>query len=226
MTAAVLAGPARAEAVAAVAGMTICALGGMRERRAQGHRRAPGQDGADLPAAIDPDAGPRAHRVDAAAVRAGRYCGGDGLGTAGCGGDRPGPGPVRDVGGAPGRVPGADVAGVPGRDRGGVRAGDLPAGPLERGPGPAGGDGPADRYAAHRQRRGLRPDGFQRLAGPGAEIHDEPGGAAHHGRAAAGGQAGRRRARRAACPAAGRAGLRRRRHGGDRPRCRGPGRRR
>jgi hypothetical protein len=32
MAAAVLAGPARAEAVAAVAGMTICALGGMRER--------------------------------------------------------------------------------------------------------------------------------------------------------------------------------------------------
>src|SRR5882672_2794510 len=141
----VLAGPARAEAVAAVAGMTICALGGTRERRAQDHQRAPGPDGAGLPAAVDPDAGPRAHRVDAAAVRAGRHRDRPGLGTEGCGGDRPGSGPVRDVGGAPGRVPGADVAGVPGRGRGGARAGDLPAGPLECGPGPARGDGPADR---------------------------------------------------------------------------------
>src|SRR5712691_12323162 len=150
MAAAVLTGPARAEAVAAVAGMTISALGGTGERRAQDHRRAPGQDGADLPAPVDPDAGPRAHRVDAAAVRAGRHGGGAGLGTEGCGSDRPGPGPVRHVGGAPGGIPGADVAGVPGRDRGGVRAGALPAGPLECGPGPAGGDGPADRYAADR----------------------------------------------------------------------------
>src|SRR6266480_2989440 len=100
MAAAVLAGPARAEAVAAVAGMTICALGGMRERRTQNHEQPPGTGGASLPAAIDPDAGPRAHRVDPAAVRAGRHGGGAGLGTAGCGGDRPGPGPVRDVGGA------------------------------------------------------------------------------------------------------------------------------
>src|ERR1700732_793872 len=107
-----LAGSARAEAVAAVAGMTFCALGGTGERRAQDHRRAPGPDGAGLPAPVDPDAGPRAHRGDAAAVRAGR-CGRDaGLGTAGCGSDRPGPGPVRDVGSAPGRLPGADVAGV------------------------------------------------------------------------------------------------------------------
>jgi len=49
MAAAVLTGPARAEAVAAVAGMTISALGGTGERRAQDHRRAPGQDGANLP---------------------------------------------------------------------------------------------------------------------------------------------------------------------------------
>src|SRR5207253_6132884 len=50
MAAPVLAGPARAEAVAAVAGMTFCALGGSGERRAQDHRRAPGPDGAGLPA--------------------------------------------------------------------------------------------------------------------------------------------------------------------------------
>src|SRR6266404_8987741 len=101
MAAAVLTGPARAEAVAAVAGMTISALGGTGERRAQDHRRAPGPDGAGLPAPVDPDAGPRAHRVDAAAVRAGRHRGRPGLGTARRRGDRPGPGPVRNVGGAP-----------------------------------------------------------------------------------------------------------------------------
>jgi hypothetical protein len=38
--AAVLAGPARAEAVAALANMTICVLGGSSERRAQNHRAA------------------------------------------------------------------------------------------------------------------------------------------------------------------------------------------
>src|ERR1700730_720170 len=115
MSAAVrLAGPARAEAVAAVAGMTICALGGTRERRAQDHQRAPCPDRAGLPAAVDPDAGPRAHRVDAAAVRAGRHRGGAGLGGPGCGGDRPGSGPVGDVGGAPAGGPGAGVAAVRG----------------------------------------------------------------------------------------------------------------
>src|SRR5258707_14736234 len=61
--------------------MTICALGGTGERRAQDHQRAPGPDGAGLPAAVDPDAGPRAHRVDAAAVRAGRHRDRAGLGT-------------------------------------------------------------------------------------------------------------------------------------------------
>src|SRR5260370_12097713 len=104
MAAAVLTGPARAEAVAAVAGMTISALGGTGERRAQDHRRAPGPDGANLPAPVDPDAGPRAHRVDAAAVRAGRHGGGAGLGTQGCGRERPGPGPVRPVARPPGGV--------------------------------------------------------------------------------------------------------------------------
>src|SRR5262249_60566820 len=36
------------------------------------------------------------------------------------------------------------------------------------------------------RRRGLGHGRLQRLAGPGPEIHDEPGGTAHHGRAAAG----------------------------------------
>jgi len=49
VSAAVLAGPARAEAVAALANMTISALGGTRERRAQDHEQSPGQGGADLP---------------------------------------------------------------------------------------------------------------------------------------------------------------------------------
>src|SRR5260370_389474 len=104
--------------------MTSCALrGGSGERGAQDHQRAPGQDGAGLPAPVDPGPGPRAHRVDDAAVRAGGYRGRAGLGTGGRGGHRPGPGPVGDVGGAPGRVPGADVAGLPGRGRvGDVRA--------------------------------------------------------------------------------------------------------
>jgi hypothetical protein len=49
MAAAVLAGPARAEAVAVVANMAISALGGARERRAQDYEQAPGAEGADLP---------------------------------------------------------------------------------------------------------------------------------------------------------------------------------
>jgi hypothetical protein len=49
VSAAVLAGPARAEAVAALANMTICVLGGAVERRAQDHQQPPGTDGGDLP---------------------------------------------------------------------------------------------------------------------------------------------------------------------------------
>jgi hypothetical protein len=47
MGAAVLAGPARAEAVAALANMTISVLGGSSERRTQNHGQSPGTGGAD-----------------------------------------------------------------------------------------------------------------------------------------------------------------------------------
>jgi hypothetical protein len=49
MSAAVLAGPARAEAVAALANMTICVLGGTGERRAQDPQQPPGPHSGDLP---------------------------------------------------------------------------------------------------------------------------------------------------------------------------------
>ena len=49
MGAVVLAGPARAEAVAALANMTICVLGGAGERRAQDNEQSPGTGGAALP---------------------------------------------------------------------------------------------------------------------------------------------------------------------------------
>jgi hypothetical protein len=45
MGAAVLAGPARAEAVAALANMTISVLGGSSERRAQDNEQSPGTRG-------------------------------------------------------------------------------------------------------------------------------------------------------------------------------------
>src|SRR5260370_10322257 len=69
MTAAVLAGPARAEAVAALANMTISVLGGAGERRAQDHEQSPGPDGAGLPAAVHDGPGPRAHRAGPEPVR-------------------------------------------------------------------------------------------------------------------------------------------------------------
>ena len=73
-----------------VAGMTSCALGGrLSERRAQDHRQAPGEGRPCLPAPVDPGPGPRAHRVDDAAVCPGGHRGRAGLGTAGRGGDRP-----------------------------------------------------------------------------------------------------------------------------------------
>ena len=49
MSAAVLSGPARAEAVAALANMTISALGGARERRAQDNEQPPRTGGDLLP---------------------------------------------------------------------------------------------------------------------------------------------------------------------------------
>ena len=72
MSAAVLAGPARAEAVAVLANMTSAALGGCGERRAEDHQLSPGTAGGGLPAPVLDGAGPRAHRVHDAPVRAGR----------------------------------------------------------------------------------------------------------------------------------------------------------
>src|SRR6266851_3024468 len=104
MSTAVLSGPARAEAVAALANMTICALGGTRERRAQDHELAPGADGANLPAAILDGPGPRAHRVDQEPVRPGGHGGRVGQGSYVDRGDRDQPAYIGDVGGGPGEV--------------------------------------------------------------------------------------------------------------------------
>src|SRR5687767_3340312 len=103
MSAAVLAGPARADAVAVLANMTVAALGGAGERRTQDRNRSPVPDGADLPAPVLDGAGPRAHRVDDAPVRPGRGGGRPGLGTPGRGSDRHRPGGLRAVGGGPGK---------------------------------------------------------------------------------------------------------------------------
>src|SRR5258706_14241222 len=81
MTAAVLAGPARAEAVAAVANMTISALGGTSERRAQDHELSPGPGGHHLPAPVLDGPGPGPHRVDQEPVRPGGHGGRAGLGA-------------------------------------------------------------------------------------------------------------------------------------------------
>src|SRR5450759_1419702 len=70
MAAAVLAGPVRAEAVAALANMTISVLGGTRERRAEDHGLSPGAAGGGLPAPVLDGAGPRPRRVHDAPVRA------------------------------------------------------------------------------------------------------------------------------------------------------------
>src|SRR6266487_3567399 len=90
--AAVLTGPARAEAVAVVANMTAAALrpgvGGSGERRAQDHRAASGTGGAGLSAAVVDGAGPRARRVHDAAVRAGGGGSPAGLAAQRRGGDR------------------------------------------------------------------------------------------------------------------------------------------
>src|SRR5215210_4338313 len=102
MGAAVLAGPARAEAVAVLANMTLAAMGGAGERRAQDRNRSSIPDGADLPAPVLDGAGPRAHRVDDAPVRPGRGGGRAGLGPAGRGSDRHRPGDVRAMGSGPG----------------------------------------------------------------------------------------------------------------------------
>ena len=102
------------------------------------------------------------HRVDPAAVRAGR----DRRRTRLAGrADRRGrrrPGRVRTVRRRTRRLPADRRPDVHGRGRGGVRAGGVPAGAVQRRPDPADGVGPADRHAAHRHRRRLRPGQRQR----------------------------------------------------------------
>src|SRR5664280_3799120 len=100
MTTAVWTGPARAEAVAVLANMTVAALGGGDERRVQDRSGAPVPDSGGLPAAVLDGPGPQPHRVHDAPVRAGRAgrtarvgahrCRSDrhrfgGLGSLGCG---------------------------------------------------------------------------------------------------------------------------------------------
>ena len=219
-----MSGPARAEAVAALANMTISALGGTGERRAQDHEQSPGQGGADLPAAILDGPGPRAHRVDQEPVRPGGDGGRAGLGAHLDRGDRHRPGDLRKVGGGPGGVHRAGDQDVPGRCRGDLRDRDHPAGPVQCRRGAAGGVRPDHRHPADRRRRRLRPRRRERPRAAGVQGDNGGNGAARDGAAAAGQQAGRGRARRAADPAARRAGPRRRRRYRDRPRCRGPGR--
>src|SRR5258707_15291643 len=98
MTAAVLAGPARAEAVAAVANMTISALGGASERRAQDHELSPGAGGHHLPAPVLDGPGPGPHRVDQEPVRPGGIGGRAGLGAQCHRRYRPRPGALREMG--------------------------------------------------------------------------------------------------------------------------------
>src|SRR5882724_11565325 len=118
---AVLAGPARGEAVAVLANMTIAALeGGNDERRDEDWRRPPGPAGGDLPASVVDGAGARAHRVDDAPVWAGRGSGAAGLGPPRRAGDRHRPGGLGPVGRGPG---GLHRAGEPGLFRAG--RGDL-----------------------------------------------------------------------------------------------------
>ena len=121
----------------------------------EGDQLAPGARGDRVRPPVDPGAGPRAHRVHAAPVRPGRAGGPAGLGRRRHRGDRRRSGPVRAQRHRPGRVQAAGRPGVPGRGRGGVRAGGLPAGPLQRRPGPAAGAGPPDRHPGHRRRRRL-----------------------------------------------------------------------
>lgn len=224
MGAAVLSGPARAEAVAVLANMTAAALGGGDERRGEDHQGSPRAAGGGLPAPVVDGAGPPAHRVHDAPVRAGRGSGPARLGTGGCEGDRHRPGHLRPVGGGPGRLCRAGEAGLPGRGRRDLRDRDLPAGPLERRRGPADGVRPDHQHPADRRRRCLRPCRRQRPDAARPEGHHGRGGAAPDGRPLAAGQAGRGRAWRAAHPAAGRLRPRRAWRCAHRPRCRGAGR--
>src|SRR5712691_642963 len=98
MGAAVLTGPARAEAVAALANMTISVLGGSSERRAQDYEQSPGSGGGHLPAPVLDGPAPPAHRVDQEPVRAGGQGGRAGLAAHLDRGDRRRPGRLRKVG--------------------------------------------------------------------------------------------------------------------------------
>jgi hypothetical protein len=123
--------------------------------RVEGDRGASGPSGDRLRSPVDADAGPRAHRVDDAPVRPGHAGGPARLGGQRHRGDRLRSGPLRSQRHAPRRVQGAGRPGVSGRGRGGVRSRGLPAGPLQRRPGPPAGTGPPDRHPGDRQRRRL-----------------------------------------------------------------------
>ena len=82
--------------------------------------------------------------------------------------------------------------GLSGRGRRDLRDRDLPAGPLERGCGPADGVRPDHRHAADRWRRRLRPCRCQRPDAARPEGHHGRGGAACDGRTAAGRPSGPR----------------------------------
>jgi len=139
---------------------------GERAHEAAGNTSAAGRGGLRAPVHAGP--GPRAHRVHDAPVRAGR--GGDPAGLAG----RRGRGDRRGLGSldrGPRRVQGPGGPDLPGGSGRGVRVGDLPAGPVLRGPVPAAGAGPVDRHPGHRRRRRLRPRRLQRPPPAGPEGH-------------------------------------------------------
>src|SRR5512133_2868198 len=123
--------------------------------RVEGDRGTSSAGGDRLCSPVDADAGPRAHRVDDAAVRPGRAGGPARLGRRRYRGDRRRSGAVGPVGHASRRGQAPGRPGLSGRGGCGVRAGGLPAGPVQRGPGPPAGTGPPDRHPGHRQRRGL-----------------------------------------------------------------------
>src|ERR687896_961798 len=102
---AALAESAWAEAVAVLANMTVAALkGGGNERRNEDHQRASVTSGGGLSAAVVDGAGPGAHRVHDAPVRAGQRGGPAGLGPPGRDRDRHRSGGLGPVGRGPGGV--------------------------------------------------------------------------------------------------------------------------
>lgn len=208
----------------AVANMVESVLGGRGERPGGNSQFASGAAGGGLPAAVHTRAGTGEHRVHDATVRAGGRGGPAGLGPRGRGRDRCRPGGPGEVRQRAGGLPRGGGEGLSGRDRGGLRAGGLPAGTLLRGLRPAAGAGPPDRHPAGGQRRRLRPGGRQRPATAGLERLNKRGRAARPGHLAARREAGRGDARRAAFPAAGRLRIRRSGHLCGRPGHGGAGR--